>query len=270
MSWACDALDCTAAKANPGNKSPYEMWYGSPPLAGEVWPFLKPAIYRVNRENKSQPKAQDCYYVGPSVNHPRVCMRVLTSHRTILTTRNVTWQNVPRAPTAPQQHLPPSAEGGESTAGEGASGEGASSQGGGRVADLDSESELDMTGVGPVLPARRKASAAEAGAGIGGAAEGNPPAPLAPFRRAKSAMSTSAATSAGAATAATPKMKAPGRGAATVTPATPAMSATVQAAASATGTVPRSQRRRRDVCSISVSPPNSRADARGPNHGAGL
>ena len=53
MSWACNALNRTATKANPGNKSPYEVWYGSPPLAGEVWPFFKPAIYRIKRENKS-------------------------------------------------------------------------------------------------------------------------------------------------------------------------------------------------------------------------
>ena len=30
-SWACHALNCTATTANPGDKSPYEMWYGSPP-----------------------------------------------------------------------------------------------------------------------------------------------------------------------------------------------------------------------------------------------
>ena len=69
VSWACNAPNRTANKTNPGNKSPYEMW--SPPLAREVWLFLKPGIYRVKRENESQPKAQDCYYVGPSVNHPR-------------------------------------------------------------------------------------------------------------------------------------------------------------------------------------------------------
>ena len=101
VSWACNALNRTTTKANPGNKSPYEMWYGSPPLAGEVWSFLKPAIYRRKRANKSQPKAQDCYYVGPSVKHPRDCMQVLTTHRTILTTRNVTWQHVSPAPPAP-------------------------------------------------------------------------------------------------------------------------------------------------------------------------
>ena len=53
------------------------------------------------------------------------------------------------------------------------------------MADLDIESDLDITGVGPVLPATRKAPAAEAGAETGGVAEGNPPAPSAPFRRAK-------------------------------------------------------------------------------------
>ena len=73
-SWACHALNCTATTANPGDKSPYEMWYGSPPPRGAVWPFLKPAVCRVKRANKSLPKAQDCYYVGPGVNHPRDCI----------------------------------------------------------------------------------------------------------------------------------------------------------------------------------------------------
>ena len=54
---------------------------------------------------------------------------------------------------------------------------------------MDSESDPDMTVVGPILPATRKAPAAEAGAGVGvgagGIAEDNHPAPSAPFRRAK-------------------------------------------------------------------------------------
>ena len=57
VSWACNALNCTTTKENPENKSPYEMWYGSPSVAGEVWPFLKPAICKVKRNNKLQPKA---------------------------------------------------------------------------------------------------------------------------------------------------------------------------------------------------------------------
>ena len=43
-SWACHALSCTATTANPGDKSPFEMWYGSPPPCEAVWPFLKPVV----------------------------------------------------------------------------------------------------------------------------------------------------------------------------------------------------------------------------------
>ena len=90
-SWACHALNCAATTANPGDKSPYEMWYGSPPPRRAVWPFLKPVVCRVKRNNKFQPKAQDCHCVGPGVNHPRDCM-VLIANRSKLTTRNVTWR----------------------------------------------------------------------------------------------------------------------------------------------------------------------------------
>ena len=151
VSWACHALNCTATTANPGDKSPYEMWYGSPPPRGAVWPFLKPAVCRVKRNNKSQPKAQDCYYVGPAIDHPRDCIRVLTANRSILTTRNVTWRHVPLSRPAPPQQLPPIAEEGGSTAGEGASGERAPSQGGGGMEEvLDNESDLDNMEVGPM------------------------------------------------------------------------------------------------------------------------
>ena len=93
-------------------------------------------------------------------------MRVLTTHHTdhppcYLVTR-------PSCPSRAPAALAPIAEEEESTAGEGASGEGASSQCRGRVVNLDSESDLDITGVGPVLPATHKATAAEAGAGTGG------------------------------------------------------------------------------------------------------
>ena len=115
-SWACHALNCTATTANPRNKSPYEMGYGSPPPRGAVWPFLKPAVCRVKRNNRSQPKAQDCYYVGPGVNHPRYCMRMLTANRSILTTCTVTWRQVPLSPPVPSKQLLPIAEEGESTA----------------------------------------------------------------------------------------------------------------------------------------------------------
>ena len=143
----------------------------APPLPGEVWPFLNLAICTLKRDAKSQPKAQGCYNVPGSTQRlpPRDCMRVLTTHRSILTTRNVTWQHVPSAPSAPQQQLPPVAEKEESTAREGASGESASSRGRWSVEDLDSETDLNMTEVWPTVPpTMREAPAAEPGARAGG------------------------------------------------------------------------------------------------------
>ena len=102
-------------------------------------------------------------------------MRLLTANRSILTTRNVTWRHVPLPPPAPPQQLSPIAEEEGSTAGEGESGEGAPSQSGGRAEeDLDGESDLDVTEVGPMLTAMRKTETAETGAGAGGVAEGDP------------------------------------------------------------------------------------------------
>ena len=118
-------------------------------------------------------------------------MRVLTANRSTLTTRNVTWRQVPLFPPVPSKQLLPIAEEGESTAREGESGEGTSSQGGGRVEiDLDGESDLDVTEVGHVLPAIRKTQTAEARAGVGGVAEGASSASSVSSRRADSGISS--------------------------------------------------------------------------------
>ena len=53
------------------------------------------------------------------------------------------------------------------------------------MTNLDSESNLDMVGVRPVLLATRKDPAVEAGVRTGRVAEGNPPAPSAPSERAE-------------------------------------------------------------------------------------
>ncbi|CAN0364711.1 unnamed protein product, partial [Scytosiphon promiscuus] len=64
VSWSCAVMNRTATKTNPGNRSPYEMWHGSPPPKGEVWPFLRPAVCKVHQKNKTQLKAQECFYLG--------------------------------------------------------------------------------------------------------------------------------------------------------------------------------------------------------------
>ena len=118
-------------------------------------------------------------------------MRLLTANRPILTTRNVTWRQVPLFPPVPSKQLLPIAEEGESTAREGESGEGTSSQGGGRVeVDLDGESDLDVTEVGDVLPAIRRTQMAGARPGAGGVAKGASPASSVSSRRDDSGISS--------------------------------------------------------------------------------
>ena len=55
--WACDPLNRIATTAQPGSKSPHEMWHGSPPPLVVLLPFLKPGYWKVKREKMSQTNA---------------------------------------------------------------------------------------------------------------------------------------------------------------------------------------------------------------------
>ena len=90
MNWACDAYNRTATVANPGSRSPYEMFYGNPPQTSPI-PFLKPGFCKYKRMNKMDPKARECFYLGPARNHPSESKRVLVRTRKVIVTRNVTW-----------------------------------------------------------------------------------------------------------------------------------------------------------------------------------
>ena len=48
------------------------------------------------------PKAKECFYPGPSINHPNESKRVLVRTGKVIITRNVAWAHVPlsRPPTA--------------------------------------------------------------------------------------------------------------------------------------------------------------------------
>ena len=103
--WACHALNCTATSANPGYKSPHEMWFESPP-SSSPFPFLKPGFHSVKRRNKLQPKAVRCWYLGPAPNYPRDAMRILCKSGRVVATRHVTWAHVPTHITStPQQAI---------------------------------------------------------------------------------------------------------------------------------------------------------------------
>ena len=109
MNWACDAYNRTATVANPGNRSPYEMFYGEPPKMSPI-PFLKPGFCKHKRKTKMDPKARECFYLSPARNHPSESKRVLVHSRKVIVTRNVTWAHV--APVRPMTaQSKPSAEG---------------------------------------------------------------------------------------------------------------------------------------------------------------
>ena len=57
----------------------------------------------MKRENISQVKAQEYLFLGAAPNHLRDTVRVLAKHRTLLITRQVTWQGVSPAPSVPAQ-----------------------------------------------------------------------------------------------------------------------------------------------------------------------
>ena len=89
--WCCDALNHTATTANPGNKSPHEMWHGAAAPASPH-PSLHPANCRWNRPSKSSPRAESCFYLGPGIDHPSDSLRMLTRGNRVVETRDVTWE----------------------------------------------------------------------------------------------------------------------------------------------------------------------------------
>ena len=145
-----------------------------------------------------------------------------------------------------------------------------SNQGGRKVADLNSESDLDMTGVRPVLLITRKAPAAEAGAGTGGVAEDNPPATSTPSRRPEigsvddSSDSSSSRDSSNSKDDSISK-----RGSVNNASQTSNGSSSTSGNVSSEDIPTLIETEARRLQHFGKTP-DSRADARGPNHGAGL
>ena len=100
MNWAWDAYHRTATVGNSGNFSPHEKFYGVTPQSSPI-PFLKPGLCKFKHKNKMDPKARECFYLGPARNHPSESKRVLVRTGKVIITRNVTWAHVPlsRPPT---------------------------------------------------------------------------------------------------------------------------------------------------------------------------
>ena len=102
--WSCDALNHAATTANPGNKSPHEMWHGTAaPVSPH--PFLRPAYCRWNRPSKSFPRAESCFYLGPGIDHPSDSLRGFTGANKVVETRDVTWEAMLDAEASPPRLL---------------------------------------------------------------------------------------------------------------------------------------------------------------------
>ena len=93
MSWACDAYNCTVTVANPGNSSSHKMFYGEIPQTSPIH-FLKPGYCKYKCTSRMNPKARECYYLGPTRNPPRESKHVFVHTEKVIITRNVTWARV--------------------------------------------------------------------------------------------------------------------------------------------------------------------------------
>ena len=98
--WADKVLSHTTCTANPGDKSPNEMWFDAASQA-RLYSFLKPAYCGWKRPSKLFPKAESCFCLDPARDHLRDSLRVLTRGEDIIEVRNVTWE------AKPLQLLPP-------------------------------------------------------------------------------------------------------------------------------------------------------------------
>ncbi|CAB1111413.1 unnamed protein product [Ectocarpus sp. CCAP 1310/34] len=128
IAWACNNLNCTSTPSNPENKSPEEMWHGHPPPPGATYPFLKPAVFKVKRTHKSEPKAQKCF------NNNRNYVRILNEKRPSDPNSQLHLAILTRCPHCPAPVAASHRRGGRGIRDWGGRGwEGASSQGGGRT-----------------------------------------------------------------------------------------------------------------------------------------
>ena len=84
-----DCLNTTATTANACYMSPYEAEFGRLPPANTLV-FMQPGFRRVQRGNKSEPKAEGCFYINRGWNHPLGSVNVLTSSGLTSDTRNAT------------------------------------------------------------------------------------------------------------------------------------------------------------------------------------
>ena len=61
--WATEVLNKSSSTANPGKRTPHELFYGVVPKL-RMLPFLRRGYCRVRFDNKAKPKAEKCFYLS--------------------------------------------------------------------------------------------------------------------------------------------------------------------------------------------------------------
>ncbi|CAB1102832.1 unnamed protein product [Ectocarpus sp. CCAP 1310/34] len=110
--WAADAFNQSATKANPGRRSPHELFTGQQgPF--RVLPFFQLSYMREDRRTKLDDQATLCYYLNGGDNPPSGTVKVLKAPTgRVVYTNNVSWvasspageggsAGIPAAPTPP-------------------------------------------------------------------------------------------------------------------------------------------------------------------------
>ena len=108
-------LNKSSSTANPGKRTPHELFYGVVPKL-RMLPFLRPGYCRVRRNNKAEPKAEQCFYLSRGTRRPAYSLKVIMSSGAITYTRDLTWEHprapFPSAPAEISRHMSAPEEGG--------------------------------------------------------------------------------------------------------------------------------------------------------------
>ena len=79
---ACYALNCGVTSANVGDKSPFEMRFGT---VQSPIPFLKPGYVKTKRQDKLRPKALSCFLLHLWQTAPVIPMRCFSIEGVLFT-----------------------------------------------------------------------------------------------------------------------------------------------------------------------------------------
>lgn len=94
--WSCKAFNRTVTTVKPGNKTPRELYFESPPPL-TMRSFPKSGYGRVHQDHKAAPKGELCFYLDNGSNHPHDSVQVILPPEKVTYTRDIK-EECPREP----------------------------------------------------------------------------------------------------------------------------------------------------------------------------